>query len=119
MVMRYINSGHNSPFIIRGKEIIFLDEGTLVLGMFPEVIYEYKEQKLRKNDIIVLYTDGVIEAENKSGEQYSLERLIEIIKRNKENDANIMKDTVIKELKNFTGIEHFTDDVTFMIIKLR
>jgi len=118
MIMTYINSGHNSPFIIRGSDIVYLDEGTLVLGMFPEVLYECKEINLAKNDIIILYTDGVIEAENKNDEQFSLEKLIEIIRRNKEKETKMIKKEVIRELKEFTGGEYFTDDVTFMIIKL-
>ncbi len=116
--IRYINSGHNSPFIIRGEDVLTLDEGTLVLGMFPLVPYEIHQKSLADGDILVLFTDGVVEAENVEEEQFTTERFIELVKTNRHESAETIKKRIIDELKQFTRQEHFTDDVTFMIIKL-
>ncbi len=115
--IKYINSGHNAPFIIREDKAISLDEGTLVLGMFPDVPYEIHNKELINGDIIVLYTDGVIESENSSEEEFSIELLIDIVKQNRELSAEKIKEVIISELKNFTKKASFIDDVTFMIIK--
>jgi len=115
--INYVNAGHNSPFILRGKEVIKLDEGSLAVGLFPDVPFTVAENQLKPNDIMVLYTDGIVEAENPEGEQYSFDGLVEFIKKNREYNAKEIKELVIKELEKYTKNTHFEDDITFIIIK--
>jgi serine phosphatase RsbU (regulator of sigma subunit)/putative methionine-R-sulfoxide reductase with GAF domain len=114
----YINAGHNFPFIIRGQKLVKLDESSLAVGLFPDVSYQLEGISLKKDDILVLYTDGIVEAENKQGEQYSLERLIDFIKDNKKSTAEEIKEKFINELKDYTDQIAFVDDITFILVKI-
>jgi serine phosphatase RsbU (regulator of sigma subunit) len=115
--LQYINCGHVRPFIVRGEEIVKLEEGGTVLGMFPDLDFQPVTTNLEKKDLIAFFTDGIIEAENPKGEQYSLERLAEFMKRNNLFKADFIKKKFIEELKQHTGKDNFEDDVTFMIVK--
>jgi sigma-B regulation protein RsbU (phosphoserine phosphatase) len=118
MKIRYVNAGHNPPLIFRGDEIIELAEASLAVGIFPEVPYETAEVELKPGDLLVLYTDGIVEAENPAGHQYSLDRLIDFIKANREYEAEVIKERFIRELKGFIEKNSFEDDVTFILVKL-
>ena len=118
MKASYINAGHNPPFILRGNKILDLKESSIVVGLFPDSPYTIAEVELKKNDLIIMYTDGIIEAENSRGEQYSLKRMIDFVKARKNRGTEIVKKNFIAELKNFTKRDNFEDDITFIIIKI-
>jgi sigma-B regulation protein RsbU (phosphoserine phosphatase) len=113
----YLNAGHNSPFILRGEEIILLDKGSMPVGMFPGTSYRIVEMPLEERDFVAMYTDGIVEAENPGGEQYSLERFIRFIKTHRERHVEEIKEAFISELKNFIQNDRFEDDVTFILVK--
>jgi serine phosphatase RsbU (regulator of sigma subunit) len=78
--LEYTNAGHNPPLVIRaGTDPSPLDKGGPVLGVLPNSHYESEKISLRQGDVLVLYTDGAVEAENPAGEQYSAERLSETV----------------------------------------
>lgn len=115
----YLNAGHNPPFVLRGDEIIKLEEGGLPVGVFPETPYNVVDCRLEPGDLLVMYTDGIVEAENPEGRQYSLERFIDFMKAWGGCGAEEIKKTFIDELMRFTEDTHFEDDVTFIIIKYK
>jgi sigma-B regulation protein RsbU (phosphoserine phosphatase) len=119
-LLQYINAGHTSPFLFRGKDLnaIELEAGSMVIGTFPGVAYSIVETRLKKNDILALYTDGLIEAENSAGEQFSCDRLKRFFQVNNRLDAESLKNKLIAELKEFVGKDYFIDDITFIIIKI-
>lgn len=117
--MKWINAGHVPPVVLRHGEIIELGEGGMVLGMFPDIPVEEAEFRLMHGDILALYTDGVTEAEDDQGNQFSLRRFIDVIKHYQEEDAETIKDRIIEELKAFVGTDDFDDDVTFILIKIK
>lgn len=116
-LLEYLNAGHNAPFLFRGNKVIELKEGSLTVGMFPGVSYTTAELNLKKKDLLVLYTDGLIEAENPEGEQFSYERFKEFFKSNNHLDVESLKEKLVTELREFVGKEYFEDDITFIIIK--
>ena len=74
--MLYVNAGHNHPLLIRKGKIKKLDKGGIILGVMKTMIpYSSEKLQLEKDDVIVLFTDGVSEAMNQSGEEFSDERL--------------------------------------------
>jgi len=73
---------------------------------------------VKKGDIIALYTDGVIEAENSGEEPFSLERLESIIINHADKDPETIKSEIMSELRSFNGSDNFTDDITFILIKV-
>ena len=87
------------------------------VGMFPGTSFNIVEVSLEARDLLVMYTDGIVEAENPDGEQYSLDRFICFIKSHREISAEEMKEAFILELKNFIQNDRFEDDVTFILVK--
>jgi sigma-B regulation protein RsbU (phosphoserine phosphatase) len=74
--LRYVNAGHNPPFLIRaGGGIDYLTAGGLILGAFDDSRYELGTARLAADDVLVLYTDGISEAMNAAEEEFGEERL--------------------------------------------
>ncbi len=118
MRLSYINAGHNPPFIIRGDETIKLDRRSIAVGWFPDVQFKEVEEPLFPGDLMVLYTDGIIEAETPSGQDFGLKRFIDLVRLHGHQSAQQLKETVIQQLQAFVGCPSYVDDITFIIIKL-
>lgn len=116
--LKYFNCGHHPTFIFRKGQIIELKEGETPLGLFPGLPRTITTINIEKNDLVILYTDGIIEAENPQGDQFYYDRLKNCMKANKNLPAESIKEKLIQELKEFVKADHFDDDVTFLIIKI-
>jgi sigma-B regulation protein RsbU (phosphoserine phosphatase) len=87
--LTYVNAGHNPPYLLRGDKIIKLSKGGIILGVVKTFVpYIFEEVELKKDDLILLYTDGVSEALNLEFEEYSEERLEKISKSLMDKTAN-------------------------------
>lgn len=89
------------------------------IGLEKEItqFIAYADIQLFPGDTIVLYTDGITEAENVNNEQYGLKRLINVIKENWQEAAEKIKQTVIDDLWQFIGEQQLLDDVTLVVLK--
>ena len=77
-----------------------------------------KEIDIEQNDLVVLYTDGIIEAENSAREQFGYHRLKDVVKSHRHLSAESIKEELIRQLREHVNADHFEDDVTFLIIKI-
>jgi len=115
---QYVNAGHNPPFFMhKDGKIDLLESGGLILGMMPNVPYEQDTVQLKEGDWIVMFTDGVTEAQNVEGEDFEEERLMEILQNNESSSAEVMKDKILAGVKAFTGDVPQGDDITLLILK--
>lgn len=115
----YVNAGHNPPLLIRDNKIRYLDKGGILLGVMKTKFHYVSETiTLKKNDLIVLFTDGVTEAKNKNDEEFSDEKLEKILLSLTHNTAA----EVINEIKNsievFTNGQPQSDDITLLVMKV-
>jgi serine phosphatase RsbU (regulator of sigma subunit) len=112
--IRYTNAGHNPPIVIRGNgQLLRLEEGGPVLGIFPDRRYDDQTVTLGPGDRLLLFTDGVTEAQNSSGEEFGDERLIALVRESA--DAQGMLLTVLDAIWTFSeGVFH--DDVTVLAV---
>ncbi len=116
--LRYINAGHNPPLIGRSDGTIEqLSSGGFPLGIIPTAEFEIGETHLGKGDTIVVYSDGVSEANNLKGEEFGLDRLTEVVKNNLRSSAAGMRDKVESGLSAFTQTAPANDDITLVIVK--
>ncbi len=116
--LRFINAGHNPPLIARTSgEIELLESGGLPLGLMTIAQYEPGEITLEKGDAIVVYSDGVSEANNLAEEEFGLERLRAVVKNNLSRSASGIRDKVESALSEFTGTAPANDDITLVIVK--
>lgn len=116
--LRYINAGHNPPLIGRTDgSVEQLTSGGLPLGMMVMAEYEVGEVLLNNGDVLIVYSDGVSEANNLAEEEFGLERLIDVLKTNLSQSAAAIRDKVESALSQFTGTAPANDDITLVIVK--
>jgi len=116
----YVNAGHNPPLLIRDGKIIKLEIGGMILGVM-KTIMQYRSEKIQlmKDDVIVMFTDGISEAMNRKGEEFSDEALEELsLELVGDTSENIMK-KIQSEVQKFTDGANQSDDITLVVIKVK
>lgn len=118
--LSFANAGHNHPLLLRHEADVFeeLDAEGLILGIHSDVEFEERHTPFNTGDMLVLYTDGIIEAENNRHEMYGLERLKSVIVDNRHLNAQQIIDNTMNEARLFQCRRHFNDDVTMIVLKL-
>jgi sigma-B regulation protein RsbU (phosphoserine phosphatase) len=114
--LAYANAGHNHPFLFRCREgeFVELDADGLLLGVKTDVSFEENVTRLDTGDILVLYTDGVTEAENAEGESFGTARLCRVVAHECERHPKEIMEAIFRELAPF----NLTDDVAMIIFKI-
>jgi serine phosphatase RsbU (regulator of sigma subunit) len=93
--LEYTNAGHNPPLVIQGtRGPIPLDKGGPVLGVLPGSACESARIDLQTGDVLVLFTDEVVEAENIKGEEYSVQRLASIVSSHQQQTPSELIETI-------------------------
>ena len=118
-VVRYINAGHFSPLILKRDRIETLDVGGLVLGAFwaPPIEYRVGETRMELDDVLLGYTDGIIETRNGEGREYGFEALRKLAWANRHRSAKEICDTIMADVAAFDGADRQYDDRTIIAIK--
>lgn len=118
--IKYVNAGHNPPILLRKNEMKKLDKGGIILGVMRTINpYIFEEIKLQKDDVILMFTDGVSEAMSSKGEEFSEERLEKVIKALREKSAGQILEGIRQEVQNFAEGNAQSDDITMVVLKVR
>ncbi len=119
--LRFSNAGHPPPLLYSRarQEFIELDAEGLILGIKKDVVFEEKTLPLDKGDLILFYTDGLIEAENTNREFFGLDRTKAIVKQNSLESPQTIIDSLLSELKQFRQKSSFEDDITLMVFRAK
>lgn len=118
--MTYVNAGHNHPLLIRDGEIRKLHKGGMILGVMETTIpYDSETINLKKDDVIVLFTDGISEAMNKEFDEFSDERLEKNCVELSSLSAKEILDGITNEVTDFTKGASQSDDITMVVIKVK
>ncbi|PYS89302.1 MAG: hypothetical protein DMF62_07440 [Acidobacteria bacterium] len=116
--LRYINAGHNPPLVARSDgSVEQLGSGGLPLGIMGGAQYEAGETQLNNGEVLVVYSDGVTEAVNLKDEEYGIDRLSDVVRRNIAASASGLRDKVESGLSTFTETAPANDDITLVIVK--
>jgi stage II sporulation SpoE-like protein len=120
--LRYVNAGHCPPLLARKSktsgskgEISRLDVGGPVLGVLPDARYEQAELVVCPGNILVMYSDGLVEAMNPGGEEYGEGRLRELLATITEKSADEIRRAILASLAAFSGGEELRDDLTIVV----
>ena len=119
--LNYVNAGHNPPMIFRKNSSngpIKLDSTGVVIGLFPNASYTEQSLQLCEGDILVCFTDGITEAMNLNEEEYTEERLIEVISQNQEKSACDLRDLILDHVHTFSGEAPQRDDETLVVVRV-
>lgn len=114
----YANAGHNPPLLRRASGgIENLAVGGLLLGVVAEAGYEETTVPFLPGDVLVLYTDGVVEAQNAGGEFFEEERLIAVLAATDGLPAAAIRDRIVQAARDFAGAGGLGDDLTVVVVR--
>jgi len=118
--LRYVNAGHNPPFLVRANGAVErLTSGGLILGVMKTVTpYEESVVTLSRGDMLFMYTDGVSEAMNDKGEDFTEERLEKVVREVSGQNASEIIRHVKSAVEAYEGSAPQSDDITMMVIKV-
>jgi serine phosphatase RsbU (regulator of sigma subunit) len=116
---QFISAGHNIAYLFRSAtgKIEELIPDSYFLGMFDFASYQSRTLRLDKGDILVVYSDGLTDAENPQQEMFGEERLLEIIQREGPAGSHAVEQTFLRAIEDFTQGTPQTDDITFVVVE--
>jgi serine phosphatase RsbU (regulator of sigma subunit) len=117
--LRYCNAGHNPPFLIRSGGLKRLHDGGTVMGLFHDCDFRTGEVPMAAGDTLVLFSDGVTEAENTAGDEFGDDQLRQCLDGAAQRSAIEIVESVRQSLAEFCGGATARDDVTIMALKVR
>jgi sigma-B regulation protein RsbU (phosphoserine phosphatase) len=116
--LHYCNAGHDYPFLFsQGVRPQRLKTGGVVLGFVPYFTYEEATIPIKKNDIFIVYSDGITEAMNSSEEEFGEDRLIEVVGDNKKDSPEVLIEKILSAVSDHSGDEPQMDDMTLVVVK--
>jgi sigma-B regulation protein RsbU (phosphoserine phosphatase) len=118
--LHYVNAGHIPPVVLRRNgSIEWLETGGAPIGMFPDSSYQEDLIKLQPGDLVIAFTDGVIEATNQSGEEWGVQGLLNAASSAalSSGDAEDLAKRIFHAMDDFSD-QHQTDDATLAVVRV-
>jgi len=115
----YSNAGHNYPYIISDKLTALNTENGIMAGSFEDVEFPEYTVKMKPGDCLFMYTDGVTEAANKSGELFGETQLEEVLHKNKDCGTDNLLNAVTAEINGFAQGSEQSDDMTMLTLQIK
>ena len=115
----YVNAGHPSPIIYRNATgaTETLPATGQILGPFPGEKYRADFTIMRKGDVLLLYTDGLAEAQNEAKEMFGEQRIIDLLRANKGKTPKEICAEILQEVQTYSRMSTYSDDRTMIVIK--
>jgi sigma-B regulation protein RsbU (phosphoserine phosphatase) len=113
----YTNAGHLPPMLLRGSDIQTMDSTGTVVGAFPFAAYEEKTVPLEHGDILLAYTDGIVEPENVYGEVFGEDRLKDLLIKHAHADSSELIARTMEAVVHWTGSSELQDDMTMVVAR--
>jgi len=118
--LEFVRAGHPSPLLLRRGEVSELySTGSLPIGLVEAASFTSSRFQLEPGDTLLLYTDGVTEAEDKDRNLFQDERLKEVFVRHRDSSLKSLQDEVLSAIEKFTGGSRQSDDVTLLVVRYR
>jgi PAS domain S-box-containing protein len=117
--LRYANAGHNRPLLLRAGETACreLDADGLIFGVAREAAFEERGTVLRKGDLVLLYTDGITEAQDPEGEFFGADRLSRLFATQGARTPQEIIGEIVEDLQTFCRRGSFADDISMVVLK--
>jgi serine phosphatase RsbU (regulator of sigma subunit) len=118
--LEYANGGHNPPLLLRSKtgKSVQLEGGGPIMGILPDPQFSNVVVALDGGDILTLFTDGVTEQENEAGDEFSIERLENVVRNKETEPAAAMVANITEAVSAFAGEKAQADDLTVVVVKV-
>jgi sigma-B regulation protein RsbU (phosphoserine phosphatase) len=119
-VLDYIKAGHPSPLLMRkGKVSELYTEGSFPVGLLPEAEFTMEQRQLEPEDTLVLFSDGVTEAENLNHDLFEVSGLCKALEGKDGMPVDAIEQSVLDEVQGFTRGAHQSDDITLLVVRYR
>jgi sigma-B regulation protein RsbU (phosphoserine phosphatase) len=116
-VFIYVNAGHPPPYHLAADGTSrAMEEGGPVLGPLPQMSYERGFVILKPGDLLIFYTDGIVEARSREGEEFGVERLLQVAREQRGKTARAIVEAVFASVERFAGGVEAEDDRTLMVV---
>ncbi len=116
--LRYVNGGHNPPLLVRATgEVLRLAPTGPMVGLLPGVSFSEGRAHLNPGDVLVIFTDGIVEAENAAGEDLGDGPLAAVVLARPKARAEELLEALLVEAFRHLGQGGFRDDVTLLVLK--
>ena len=116
-MLTFVNAGHNPPIRLRGAELEKLSAGGVPLGILKDAKYESGQTILQPGDVLAIYTDGVVEAENVAGAEFGEDRMLAALRVVPNGTAQQLVQHLMAHIEAFVGTAPQHDDITCMIVR--
>jgi sigma-B regulation protein RsbU (phosphoserine phosphatase) len=113
----YCNAGHNAPLLVSPLGVRRLETGGVVLGLFDHASFEEETVMLQPGDLIVAFSDGVTEALNPAGEEFTDDRLLACVVANRGQSPQAVLDALLADVRAFCADATQSDDVTIVMVR--
>ncbi|MHC4880999.1 MAG: PP2C family protein-serine/threonine phosphatase [Planctomycetota bacterium] len=115
--LTYCSCGHEPAILLRNNKIVELDKGGLVLGVMPEAEYTVETIEFKQDDVLLMYTDGLIDAMNFEGETWGKDRLVETLRQCPCCSTDQLIHNILGYRRRFVGLASQTDDTSIVAIR--
>jgi sigma-B regulation protein RsbU (phosphoserine phosphatase) len=116
--LHYTNAGHNAPILVRADGTVErLTTGGMMVGAFDWAVYEEASATLRAGDLLLIFSDGISEAESEAGEEYGEERLTKFAIEHRALSVDELRNAIFEEIDAWSGTRERGDDQTLVIVK--
>jgi len=116
--LSYCNAGHNPAALVSDGRIEWLTAGGLMLGPFPDLIYEATTVSVKPGDLLCMYTDGVTEAESPTGEHFGEERLSRVLRDSSSQPPRQILAAIERQVRDWCGDREPGDDLTLVVQRI-
>jgi len=118
-LIRFANAGHPPPLLYKPQQnaCLRLDADGLIVGVNQQVYFEEKALPIESGDIILFYTDGLIEAEGEQGDFFGIDRVESLLIEHCQDAPDTLINVFLERLKQFCRTDSFSDDITLMVFK--
>jgi serine phosphatase RsbU (regulator of sigma subunit) len=118
--LQYANGGHNPPLLLRSKtgQSVQLEAGGPIMGILKDAQFSDTVLALDPGDILTLFTDGVIEQENEAGDEFSISRLEEVVRKKQTVPAAALVADITEAVAAFARTKAQADDLTVVVVKI-
>jgi serine phosphatase RsbU (regulator of sigma subunit)/pSer/pThr/pTyr-binding forkhead associated (FHA) protein len=113
----FVNAGHVPPFWLHGERVEALSAENVPLGLYEREAYRARQIQLTPGDLLVLYTDGIMDATNSRGETYGRERLKLVAASFRQDSLTSLSHAVLKDVRDFTQDAFQEDDISLVLAR--
>jgi hypothetical protein len=116
-VLSFSNAGHHPPIVVGERGVETLREGGRPIGLFDDSVYRDATRRLEPRELLALFTDGIVEAPNRAGDEFGEERLAELLRECRELPLDEIVERVLDALRAWTEGTPAYDDVTLVLAR--